>query len=598
MKCFIWLLLGFTVLNNAYHIRKVPFKNHFLKMSDISPITTSVFSKLGDVANTGGAGGSSTLDGLKNLDKAWNDLKNGGWRREPIKVVVAGKGSSVENVSQRYDVVVCGGTLGIFYARAMQNLGMKVCVIERGRVAGRAQEWNISRKEIDALLRLGILQDDDIKSIIGIEFNPVRVGFKTDTSPESLTTGYEVYVEDILNLGIKPDALIELVKQRFLNGGGEIEEFSSISSITTYEDSAIVSFGSKSPTSDTETQKKISARVVIDSMGNGSPISRQIRGPVEPDGICVVVGSCARGFNAENNTYSDVIYTDTPLTRKSDSQLQYFWEAFPSGSGKHDRTTYLFTYMDAKPQRPSILEIMEDYWELLPRYQGKGVDDLEFLRVLYGMFPTYRESPIQTPFDRILQVGDASGIQSPLSFGGFGSLTRHIERITSGLKEALDEDLLTAEYLSKINSYQPNLSACWMFQRAMSVPIGGQPRETLVTDTLTNSFTSMEKLGDATMRPFLQDVLQFNGLLRTLLLAGIKDPLTPFKIVPHVGIVAMLDFFKHFSAMGWYILLAHSFGDRVMALSRWRRLSAGARFSLRRKAEAWKFGSGLDYYDH
>ena len=193
-----------------------------------------------------------------------------------------------------------------------------------------------------------------------------------------------------------------------------------------------------------------------------------------------MVGTCARGFDAANNTYSDVIYTDTPITTKKESNLQYFWEAFPAGSGPLDRTTYLFTYMDARPERPSIAEIMEDYWELLPPYQGKLVEDLEFLRVLYGMFPTYRSSPVQTTFPRILAVGDASGIQSPLSFGGFGSLTRHIERVVSAMKEALDEDLLSAEMLAQINPYQPNLSACWMFQRAMSCRIGSSTKPGLI----------------------------------------------------------------------------------------------------------------------
>lgn len=108
---------------------------------------------------------------------------------------------------------------------------------------------------------------------------------------------------------------------------------------------------------------------------------------------------------------------------------------------------------------------------------GVDVSILQFLHSL-GVFPTYRNSPINSNFDRILQVGDASGIQSPLSFGGFGSLTRHIERcvqclhecvfksliliylrITSSLDEALQYDLVTAEYLNLINSYQPNLSA-------------------------------------------------------------------------------------------------------------------------------------------
>jgi hypothetical protein len=49
----------------------------------------------------------------------------------------------------------------------------------------------------------------------------------------------------------------------------------------------------------------------------------------------------------------DVIYTNMP-TRGPDApvpNVQYFWEAFPSGSGKTDRTTYLFTYIDADPSR-------------------------------------------------------------------------------------------------------------------------------------------------------------------------------------------------------------------------------------------------------
>lgn len=64
----------------------------------------------------------------------------------------------------------------------------------------------------------------------------------------------------------------------------------------------------------------------------------------------------------------------------------------------------------------------------------------------------YRESPLQTPFDRILQVGDAAGIQSPLSFGGFGALCRHLPRLETAISEALEQDLLTAEDLSHLDS--------------------------------------------------------------------------------------------------------------------------------------------------
>lgn len=40
----------------------------------------------------------------------------------------------------------------------------------------------------------------------------------------------------------------------------------------------------------------------------------------------------------------------------------------------------------------------------------------------------------QTCMVCLLQIGDASGIQSPISFGGFGAITRHIGRLSNGKK--------------------------------------------------------------------------------------------------------------------------------------------------------------------
>ena len=287
---------------------------------EASTRTREMFQSISDTRESGGAGGSASFEGLKRMDEGWEKLKAGGWKEPSPKLVYQHRGMKsstvIKEASNQFDIVVSGGTLGIFFAIALQNLGYRVCVVERGKVAGRPQEWNIANNELQALKRLDILNDEEIQKIIGIEFNPVRVGFKTDTSPMSEEKGFEVYVRDILNLGIKPDVLIEMVKQKFQNNGGMILEDSPLKQIDVYSDMAIINVGK---------DRTISARLVIDAMGNGSPISRQIRGPVEPDGICVVVGGCASGFNPENNTYSDVIYTDTPITQKDSSQLQYFW---------------------------------------------------------------------------------------------------------------------------------------------------------------------------------------------------------------------------------------------------------------------------------
>lgn len=128
--------------------------------------------------------------------------------------------------------------------------------------------------------------------------------------------------------------------------------------------------------------------------------------------------------------------------------------------------------MDATPERPSLQTLMDDYWDLLPTYQPSITDpekDLQVKRVLFAFFPTYRTSPLQPDHSRLLAIGDASGIQSPLSFGGFGAITRHLSRISGALSEALDHDLLHKNDLGMIHAYTPNLSAAWMFQKAMSI---------------------------------------------------------------------------------------------------------------------------------
>ena len=66
----------------------------------------------------------------------------------------------------------------------------------------------------------------------------------------------------------------------------------------------------------------------------------------------------------------------------------------------------------------SLASLLDDYWELMPKYQKLGsIDDVELLRVLFGYFPTYRDSPFAAHWDRVTQIGDAAGMQSPLSFG-------------------------------------------------------------------------------------------------------------------------------------------------------------------------------------
>lgn len=524
-----------------------------------------------------GAGGSTSYQALQRADQAWLDLRTResyGLRPDFVRPTTERLWSAPE-----YDVAVAGGTLGIFLACALQQAGLRVAVLERGPLRGRAQEWNISRAELEELVHHGVLSKEDAQGAVSVEFNPVRAGFHG--SPD-------VWTRDVLNLGVSPARLVDAARRRFEAAGGVVLERTGLQGVWVRPDAVSLDLGPG---------RRLHAALLVDAMGHASPVVRQARFGQQPDGVCLVVGSCARGF--EDNTSGDVIATASPSQPPAGDRpghLQYFWEAFPAGSGPQDRTTYMFTYLDAHPSRPSLEALLRDYWELMPQYQGVRLEELQVLRVLHGVFPTYRDSPLTPQFDRVLQVGDASGIQSPLSFGGFGALARHLGRLAGAIKEAVEARETNRYSLALINQYNPGLSAAWMLQRAMSIPAGSPPHydRDFINTLLGRNFGVMERLGDATMRPFLQDVLQVGPLLRTMAGQLVADPLSVPAIMARVGPTALADWLLHVAALAVYTALsAAAGGGRGERIS--ERLPPRQRFVLRRALEAWQYGSGRDF---
>jgi len=284
--------------------------------------------------------------------------------------------------------------------------------------------------------------------------------------------------------------------------------------------------------------------------------------------------------------------------------LQYFWEAFPVGIGRNGqepgtsdvKTTCMFTYMDSCEGRPTLSSLMDDYWKQLPIYQPSIKDvekDLDVKRVLFAYFPTYKDSPLRPNYSRVLAVGDASGIQSPLSFGGFGALTRHLERISGAITEALENDLLHKDDLGEINAYTPNLSAAWMFQKAMSVRMGQNVNPKFVNRLLATNFDVMNEMGPATMMPFMQDVVRIDGLAGSLARSFAADPAFMPQIVAHVGIPTLVEWLGHVSMIALYNAL-HSISPVIKPFVD-KMENPKEKFLWRRRMEAWKFGSGNDY---
>ncbi|MGB7251921.1 MAG: FAD-binding oxidoreductase, partial [Phormidesmis sp.] len=416
---------------------------------------------------------------LQKADELWNIYKAGD---RSVATVITEEPNPLEQID--FDVVICGGTLGILLGAALAIKGWKVALLERGVLKGRAQEWNISRRELETFVSLGLLSEAELEKAIASQYNPARITFNG---------GEDLWVTDVLNIGVDPVYLLEKLKQTFTGSGGILLEHTPFRSATVHPNGVSIQ------SSDAE-NSPLSARLLVDAMGHFSPLVQQARQGKKPDAVCLVVGTCAKGY--KNNNTGDLIASFTPIQ----NQCQYFWEAFPARDG---RTTYLFTYLDAHPSRPSLEDLFEDYLTLLPEYQDTPLSQLDFVRALFGFFPCYKDSPLQYPWNRTLPVGDSSSSQSPLSFGGFGAMVRHLERITQGIHEALAADLLDTQALGKLQPYQPNLSVTWLFQKSMSVGVNQTISPNKINEVLSTIFADMAALGDDVLKPFLQDVVQF-----------------------------------------------------------------------------------------
>lgn len=498
------------------------------------------------------------LRGLTLADELWAQYRTGDIPAQPV---IFTADTPLEDLE--WDVVICGGTLGIVLGTALVQRGWRVALVERGHLQGRRQEWNISRRELTVLADLGLLTPEAIEGVIVSEYNPARLQFGA---------GEALWVEDVLNVGVDPVELLDQLKAKFLASGGQLFEQTIFEAAWVHPNGVLV-----------KADQPLKSRLLIDAMGHFSPIVRQARDGHKPDGVCLVVGTCAEGY--EQNKTGDLIVSFTPIR----NQCQYFWEAFPARDG---RTTYLFTYLDAAPERLSLAELFEEYWRLLPDYQQVTLEQLQVKRALFGFFPCYRQSPLQYPWGRTLAVGDSSGSQSPLSFGGFGAMMRHLPRLVHGLDEALAWDCLAIGALAQLQPYQPNLSVTWLFQRSMSVGESQTLPDQHINHLLATIFDDMASLGDQTLKPFLQDVVQFDPLAKTLLVTAFKHPALVAKIIPQVGVLALFSWLRHYMSLAAYSAL-EPLARTLKPLYGF--LPPVQRYYSHRWLDALTYGSGKDY---
>ncbi|MEH2287727.1 NAD(P)/FAD-dependent oxidoreductase [Nostoc sp.] len=370
--------------------------------------------------------------------------------------------------NSQYDIIYIGGALGVIHAALMAKLGYKVLLVERMPFGRMNREWNISRDEIQSLVNLGLITPAELETIIAREYKDGFNKFFDANNPVKLRSPI-LHTPTVLNLGLDSEKWLQMCGQKLQAAGGEIWDETEF--IRADIDISQVVLQVKHLPSQIE--KQVSGRLLIDAMGTASPIAWQLNGGRAFDSVCPTVGAAVEsGFEPGvwDSQYGDVLYSHGDISRGR----QLIWELFPAADD--ELTIYLFHYHEVNAENPgSLLEMYEDFFTILPEYRRCDMDKLVWKKPTFGYIPGHfsvgsRDRTVA--FDRLIAIGDAASLQSPLVFTGFGSLVRNLERLTTLLDTALKHELLSFRHLNQIRAYQTNVSVTWLFSKGMMVPTG------------------------------------------------------------------------------------------------------------------------------
>ncbi|MEH2076027.1 MAG: flavin-dependent dehydrogenase [Nostoc sp.] len=428
--------------------------------------------------------------------------------------------SSSSSSSPTYDIIYIGGALGAIHAALMAKLGYKVLLVERMPFGKMNREWNISRDEIQSLVNLGLVTPAELETIIAREYKDGFNKFFDANNPSKLRSPV-LHTPTVLNLGLDSEKWLLMCGQKLQAAGGEIWDETEF--MRADIDISQVLLQVKHLPSQVE--KQVSGRLLIDAMGTASPIAWQLNGGRAFDSVCPTVGAAIEsGFEPQvwDSQYGDVLYSHGDISRGR----QLIWELFPGADD--ELTIYLFHYHEVNAENPgSLLEMYEDFFTILPEYRRCDMDKLVWKKPTFGYIPGHfsvGSSDRTVAFDRLIAIGDAASLQSPLVFTGFGSLVRNLERLTTLLDTALKHDLLSFRHLNQIRAYQSNVSVTWLFSKGMMVPTGKFLPPQRINSMLNTFFGLLADEPQEVADNFIKDRCDWLTFNRLALKAARKNP--------------------------------------------------------------------------
>ncbi|MCL2923853.1 MAG: flavin-dependent dehydrogenase [Trichodesmium sp. MAG_R04] len=515
----------------------------FTALASDYPLTVKYFQKM--------PRGEYDLHRLYWWEKRWREaVKN---PQKPKQVIWKKESGKNHNSDIEYDLIYVGGALGSIHAAIMAKLGYKVLLLERLPFGKMNREWNISRSEIQGLIDLGLFTDTEIENLIAREY---KDGFNKffDANNPDFCKAKILHTPTVLNLALNSEKLLSLCGMKLQEAGGKIVDETEFIKADIEPEKVVIYTQNLS----SKTEEIFCGRLLVDAMGTASPVAWQLNGKRAFDSVCPTVGAIIDGgFEAGvwDSNYGDVLNSHGDISRGR----QLIWELFPGAD--NELTIYLFHYHQVHPENPgSLLEMYEDFFTILPEYRRCDMDKLVWKKPTFGYIPGHfsiKGSDRQVAFDRLVCIGDAASLQSPLVFTGFGSLVRNLPRLTELLDTALKYDLLSANHLNKIRAYQGNIAITWLFSKGMMVPTGKFLPPQKINSILNTFFGLLAESPPEVADTFIKDRANWWIFTKLALKAARINPYLLFWILDFINFQEILLWtisyinFTLFSLVSW-----------------------------------------------
>lgn len=471
------------------------------------PLTVASFGSLADR--------EGWLRGLWEADTRWQELMERDGRRGANELFVRGAPPANLSAEGEFEIIYAGGVFGLLHAAVMATrYKRRVLVFDERTVGETSRTWNISDEELREFVSSGLFTTEEIE---GVVVNRYHSGFVKFHDASSRVKTPPLWMQGVLDVSVDGDKLLALARKKIEESAGGALLLGGQSLVRCYVEPHRASIEIEDAR--TKRRRLYGARLFVDASAN-SAIARQLNDEHEITHVCPTVGTLSRGFVHGEEPDKVDFGVGEILVSNEDARdhRQLIWEGFAGSKERDEYATYLFFYDSVdSPAEKSLLALFERYFETLPRYKRAGAQ----WRVLKPVFGYVTGSQAygwpnrqRTADDRLLLIGDAANLASPLAFTSFGSHVRGLRRSTHLVDLALSADLLDVASLSEINACEARVAQVASLAEFMRPTAKSAPAT--VNETLNAVMAALHSLDERVRRELFQDRMTWNALKNLL----------------------------------------------------------------------------------